>query len=81
MEAELLEPVVHGPVRARQEARADPVGPTPQPQIEAGRLDLIRRERRLGPDDACLGQARDRLVGLYAVLQRNHGIFRSNFNS
>ena len=43
VEAQLVEPVLDRVVAARQEAGADPVGPAPEPEIEAGRLDLIGR--------------------------------------
>ena len=49
VEFELAELVAHGRVRPGQEARADAIGDLAEPEIEARRLDLVRRRSPAPP--------------------------------
>ncbi len=55
-------------VRAGQEARAHAVGDVAEPQIEAGRLDLVGHEVGGGQNPAGGGQRRDHAVGQDALV-------------
>src|SRR6478609_3628120 len=63
VEFELAELVAHGRVRPRQEARADAISDLAQPEIEARRLNLVRRDLRRRPDLATGDQRFQRLGG------------------
>src|SRR6476469_4063106 len=63
VEFELAELVAHGRVRPRQEASADAIGDLAQPEIEARRLNLVRRDLRRRPDLATGDQGFQRLGG------------------
>ena len=59
---------------AGQEARADPVGGLPQPQVEARRLDLVVIQRLFGPDRPGLEQRFQVAVGQNALSRLSHAL-------
>src|SRR6185503_8001255 len=67
-----VEAIAYARAGAGQETRAQAVGDVTKPEIDAGGLDLIIEERRVGDDPALLDRPLDFAVRQYAVLRR-HG--------
>ena len=63
MELHRFELLAHRGVRPGQEACANAVGDLAEPEIEAGRLDLVRFDLRRAENLAALDQRADALAG------------------
>ena len=68
MQLQFVDALGDGGVRPRQEARAHAEGESPEPQVEARRLDLVLHELVFGEDRAVADQRADHLVGQDAPL-------------
>ena len=61
--AAIIQPLLHGAVRPRQERCPQTIGHRPQPQIKAGGLHLIRIKRGVSQNRPAVAQGMDFMVG------------------